>query len=108
MFNLFLLSFSSVNLLHPLRISTYSTVPEFKDPVFFRENKPKALVFNDWKRSFRAYFRKNWVYKFGHFQVDLIFSGGLRCNTEVIFPVQYNILECIFSQPLPLVLTKIL
>ncbi len=32
----------------------------------FRENKPKRLVFQYWKRSFWACFRENWVYKFGH------------------------------------------
>ncbi len=31
----------------------------------FRENKPKTLVFNYWKRSFWACFRESWVYKFG-------------------------------------------
>jgi hypothetical protein len=39
--------------------------PEFIDPVF-RENKPKTLGVNDWKRVFWACFRKKWVYKFGH------------------------------------------
>jgi hypothetical protein len=32
----------------------------------FRENKPNTLVLYDWKRSFWACFRENWVYKFGH------------------------------------------
>jgi hypothetical protein len=32
----------------------------------FRENKPKTLVFNDWKRAFWVRFRGNWDYKFGH------------------------------------------
>jgi len=33
----------------------------------FRENKPKTLVFYDWKRAFWACFREYWVYKFGHY-----------------------------------------
>ncbi len=32
----------------------------------FRENKPKTLVFNRWKRAFLGLFCKNLVYKFGH------------------------------------------
>ncbi len=32
----------------------------------FRENMPKTLVYNDWKRASWVYFRENWVYKFGH------------------------------------------
>ncbi len=31
----------------------------------FRENKPKTLVFNDWKRACFECFRENWVNKFG-------------------------------------------
>jgi hypothetical protein len=32
-----------------------------------RENKPKTLLFYDWKRAFWACFREySWVYKFGH------------------------------------------
>jgi hypothetical protein len=31
----------------------------------FRENKPKTLVFNYWKRAFWVCFHENWVYKFG-------------------------------------------
>ncbi len=32
----------------------------------FSENKPKTLVFNDWKRAFMACFRENRIYKFRH------------------------------------------
>ncbi len=33
----------------------------------FRKNKPKTLVFSQWKRAFWAYcFHENCVYKFGH------------------------------------------
>ncbi len=35
----------------------------------FCENKPKTLVFNDWKRMFLARFRENWVYKFGDWRL---------------------------------------
>ncbi len=31
----------------------------------FRENEPKMLVSNDWKRVFWACFREYWVYEFG-------------------------------------------
>ncbi len=37
-----------------------------------RENKPKTLVFNHWPWAFRACFRENWVYKFGHWQPTTI------------------------------------
>ncbi len=36
----------------------------------FRENKPKTLVFYDWKRAFWACFREYWVYKFGHGSIN--------------------------------------
>jgi hypothetical protein len=32
----------------------------------FSENKPKTLVFYDWKWAFWACFCENWVYNFGH------------------------------------------
>ncbi len=36
----------------------------------FRENNPKTIVFNDWKRPFWASFRENWAYKFGHCRLN--------------------------------------
>jgi hypothetical protein len=47
----------------------------------FRENKPKTLVFSHRKRVFWAFFRENWVYKFGHgssFSKNTIFRLFLR------------------------------
>jgi hypothetical protein len=52
----------------------------------FCENKPKTLVFYNWKRAFWACFRENWVYKFGH---AAFFSKGGETlwghNTRVYF-----------------------
>jgi hypothetical protein len=41
---------------------TDSTLPKIYRPSF-RENKPKKLAFDEWKRAFWACFRENWVYK---------------------------------------------
>ncbi len=56
----------------------------------FRENKPKKLIFNDLKLSFRACFRENLVYKFGHrsltsrSKITFIFLPNLT-TTKTIF-----------------------
>ncbi len=110
-FNLFLLSFSSVNLLYPLLISTYSTVPEFKDPVFFflaKTSRKRSFSMIECER-FGLVFANTGFINSGTVvsKNALIFSGGLRCNTEVIFTVQYNILECFFRNHSSPVLAKI-
>ncbi len=46
-------------------VDSRSHVPWIYRPSY-RENKPKSLVFNNWKRAFWTYFRENCVYKFGN------------------------------------------
>ncbi len=38
----------------------------------FLENKPKTLVFNDWKLAYWACFRENWVKKFGYWWAEML------------------------------------
>ncbi len=51
----------------------------------FRENKPKTLVFYDWKRAFWACFCEYWVYKFGHL-------------AALVSPVQLTSIFCLHRQ----------
>ncbi len=53
----------------------------------FRENKPKTLVFYDWKRAFWACFCEYWVYKFGHCTLPCCPSSLLTGSTLSPFPV---------------------
>ncbi len=62
------------------------------------ENKPKTLVFNDWKRVFWACFHENEVYKFRHWK-------GIRCKvllgTKSSFMMKHSRISSHGRKPFP-------
>jgi hypothetical protein len=73
------------------------SVPEFRPS--FRENKPKILVFRNWKRAFWACFREHWVYKFGQRSVNFRepqIEGSPKISASTKLPLMgYSCFFCI-------------
>ncbi len=56
----------------------------------FRENKPKTIVFYDFKSGVFGFFHENWVFKFGHWSVKIYSAKPYKsCGTPLEMGIQY-------------------